>query len=59
MLISINKIKRKKMKKLTFTLIAILMVALTACSNPISSEFDGQDTNNEHTPLYSGHSENG
>ena len=48
------------MKKLTYTLIAILMIALTACSNPVSSEYnENQGNGNEHTPLYSGHSQNG
>ena len=48
------------MKKLTITLIGILMIAFTACSNPVSSEYnDIEGNDNEHTPLYSGHSQNG
>ena len=47
------------MKKITLTIIAVLMIALTACNNPLSSEYEDQGTNNGHTPLYSGYSENG
>jgi len=48
------------MKKITIALIALLTIALTACSNPISSEYDNnQDADNSHTPLYSGINEHG
>ena len=48
------------MKKLTITLIGLLMIALTACSNPVSSEYnDNQGNENGHSPLYSGTSERG
>lgn len=48
------------MKKFTITLIGLLMIALAACSNPVSSEYDDtQGKENEHTPLYSGFSQNG
>ena len=48
------------MKKITFALIALLMIALTACSNPMSSEFDNNNgEENGHSPLYSGYSQNG
>ena len=48
------------MKKLTLALIGLLMISFTACSNPVSSEYnDGQEHENGHTPLYSGFSQNG
>lgn len=51
--------KGNKMKNVILSIIMIVMIVLTACSNPVSSEYDEQDTSNGHIPLYSGHSENG
>jgi hypothetical protein len=50
------------MKNLTLIILGLLFVSLTACTsmnNPLSSEVEEEQGSNNHTPLYSGHSQNG
>lgn len=51
-----------KMNKIKMLLVAIFVLALTACgdfTNPVSSEDNSDNNNNDHTPLYSGTSNRG
>jgi len=57
-----NKIRINKMNKIKMLLVAVFVLALTACgdfTNPLSSEDNSQNNNNDHTPLYSGTANNG
>ena len=51
-----------KMTQIKMLLVAIFILGLTACgdfTNPLSSEDNSNNNNNDHTPLYSGTSNNG